>query len=69
MGRKRLAELAQRLMIQIDVRSKGGFGSPPMIASISGIAYLAARITDSGLPPTPDPGLQVPGFRPAENTR
>jgi len=33
-----------------------------MIASISGIAYLAARITDSGLPPDADPGLQVPGL-------
>ena len=28
-------------------------GLPPMIASMSGIPYLAARTTDSGLPPTP----------------
>ena len=35
-------------------------GSPPMMASISGKPYRAARTTDSGVPPTPTQVFSVP---------
>lgn len=55
----RFAELAKGTVIENDIRLER-LGSPPMMASISGRSYRAARTTDSGLPPTPTQALSDP---------